>query len=100
ATELSLNQELFRLISAIDTKKMDPVTRRFVEHEIRDFRRSGVDKDEKTRKQITQLRDQITAIGQDFSRNIREDVRFVEVDSESDLAGLPADFIAKHPPGA
>ena len=38
-------------------------------------------------------------IGQEFDRNITDDVRTVEVGSAAELAGLPADYIAAHPPG-
>jgi thimet oligopeptidase len=38
-------------------------------------------------------------IGQEFDRNISNDVRTVEVASAAQLAGLPADYIAAHPPG-
>jgi len=36
--------------------------------------------------------------GQDFARNIREDVRYIELDSAGELEGLPEDFINSHQP--
>ena len=38
-------------------------------------------------------------IGQEFSRNIREDVRRIEIDS-SEVAGLPDGYIRAHAPGS
>ncbi|MDH4049707.1 MAG: Zn-dependent oligopeptidase, partial [Gammaproteobacteria bacterium] len=54
---------------------------------------------ETTRERIRALNDEIVAIGQEFDRNIREDVRYLELDSIDDLAGLPDDYIASHAPG-
>ena len=63
------------------------------------FRLSGVDKDEATRQRIRELNTELVNIGQTFDRNIRDDVRTLELDSVADLAGLPQDYIDAHPPG-
>jgi thimet oligopeptidase len=65
---------------------------------LRDYRRAGVDKDEPTRQELAALHEGMVRTGQKFSRNIREDKRFIELDSEEDLAGLPSDFVAAHQP--
>ena len=67
-----------------------------VEESLAGFRRSGVDKDEATRQQIRDLQNEITAIGNEFDKNIREDVRSVQVEA-SELEGLPQDYIDAHP---
>src|SRR5207247_2047917 len=59
-----------------------------------------VDKDDATRAKITALRDTLVKIGQEFDRNIRGDVRTIQVAGAADLDGLPADFITSHKPGA
>ena len=59
---------------------------------------AGVDKDDATRERIRELNDTIVEIGQEFNRNILEDVRHLELDSTDDLAGLPDDYIAAHQP--
>ena len=38
-------------------------------------------------------------IGQEFDRNIRDDRQTISILPE-ELAGLPADYVATHPPGA
>src|SRR5438093_117303 len=63
------------------------------------FRLAGVDRDVATRDRIKELRDEMTAIGQEFDRTIREDERSIQVDDATALAGLPADFVKAHPPG-
>lgn len=98
-TALNLDRDLFRAFSDLDVTTAKPDTQWVVEKRIRDFRRSGVDKPDDVRAQITALNDELVRIGQDFSRNIREDEREIAVDSATELEGLPADWIAKHPPG-
>jgi thimet oligopeptidase len=98
ATALSLNRDIYNALAALDLTGADQETRYYVEKTLRDFRLAGVDKDEATRKKITALRDELVKIGQDFSRNIREDVRTITVEDASELEGLPADYIARHKP--
>jgi len=98
ATELSLNRPLYEAFSALNVTRKDTETRFAVFKILRDFRRSGVDRDEATRARIKALNDEISEIGSAFDRNINEDVRSVQVDDASELAGLPADYIARHAP--
>ena len=98
-SDASLNRKLFEALKAVDVKKADADTKFLVERTLRDFRRAGVDKDEATRKKVTALREELVQIGQEFDRNIRNDSRTITVESASDLAGLPEDFIKSHPPG-
>jgi thimet oligopeptidase len=80
--------------------KAEAETQYYVQHELRDFRLAGVDKDEATRTRIKALRDTLVKIGQEFDKNIRSDVRTIKVAGAADLGGLPADFITAHKPGA
>ena len=99
ATEISLDRGVFEALRALDLSREDAATRHFLERTLRDFRRAGVDKDDATRGRVRALNEELVRIGQEFSRNIREDVRRVEVDP-ADLAGLPDDYVRAHPPGA
>ncbi|MFQ5839011.1 MAG: M3 family metallopeptidase, partial [Thermoplasmata archaeon] len=98
-TELSLNRPLYEAFAALDVDGEDAETRYAVFKILRDFRRAGVDRDEATRSKIRKLQDEIVAIGQEFERNIREDVRSVQLRQAEELKGLPEDYIASHPPG-
>jgi thimet oligopeptidase len=100
ATELSLNRKVYDAIAALGTNQPDDETRYYVWRTLRDFRLSGVDKDDATRKKIKELNDKIVETGQAFSRNIREDKRTVQVKDAAELAGLPDDYIARHKPDA
>jgi len=71
-----------------------------VAHTLRDYRRAGVDKPPEIRARLKQIDDELTKLGQRFSKNISEDVRSIEVSDPARLAGLPPDFIAAHAPGA
>jgi thimet oligopeptidase len=99
-TDLSLNRAVYDVLSSLDLKGADAETRFYVEKTLRDFRLAGVDKDEPTRKRIKALRDELVLIGQEFARNIRDDKRTVIANDVSELEGLPADYIARHKPGA
>jgi thimet oligopeptidase len=100
ATEISLDRRVFDAIRAMDLEAADPVTRHYVDRILRDFRLAGVDQDSATRTRIKELRDELVLIGQEFDRNLRNDVRTIEVASAAELDGLPADYIAAHRPGA
>ena len=98
-TELSLNRELFDSLNGLDPKDASgPVEKRLLEHALRDFRRSGVDRDEATRERIRALREELVLIGQEFDRNIiMGGKEFVVQDGHAGLEGLPEDFLAAHP---
>ena len=99
ATELSLDPRLHRALAALDLAGADAVDRHLVEKSLRDFRRAGVDRDDATRARVAALHDELVRIGQEFGRNIRDDVRALEVEPAA-LDGLPDDWRAAHPPGA
>ncbi len=98
ATELGLNRELYDAVAALDVSGEGEATRYAVNKILRDFHLAGVDRDDATRARVKALRDEITAIGQEFDKNIREDVRTIRV-GPADLEGLPDDFVKAHPPG-
>ena len=99
-TTISLSRPLYDAVSVVDVSKEDEVTQRYFKHVLRDFRRSGVNKDAATRDQVRKLTDELVQIGQTFGKNIRSSVRSIEVDSAEALAGLPQDYIESHKPGA
>jgi thimet oligopeptidase len=98
STELSLDRGLYDALAALDVSGRDGATRHLVEKSLRDFRRAGVDRDEATRARVRALREELVRIGQEFGRNVKDDVRRVELAPE-DLDGLPEDWRRAHPPG-
>jgi thimet oligopeptidase len=98
ATELSLEPRLYDALRALDLEGLDPPSRHLAEKALRDFRRAGVDRGEPTRARVRALRDELVRIGQEFGRNIKDDVRTLSIEP-SELDGLPEDFRRSHPPG-
>ena len=97
-TEMSLNRKLYDAISAMKLTGADSETQYYVEKTLRDFRLSGVDKDEATRDKIKKLQEELVLVSQEFGRNIREDKSSITC-TAAELAGLPQDFIDRHKPG-
>ncbi len=99
STELSLDRGVYEALAAVDLAGADAATRYYVEKSLRDFRRAGVDRDEATRAKVRALREALVKIGQEFGRNIKDDVRRLELEPEA-LEGLPEDWRKAHAPGA
>lgn len=95
-TELSLDRGLYDALAKVDAKKLDAVGAFWLFKMLREFRRGGVDRDEPTRAKVKSLNEELVKIGQAFGRNIRDDVRSVELEVK-ELDGLPPDWLAAHP---
>jgi thimet oligopeptidase len=98
-TDLSLNQKVYQRLAAIPLPANDPPTRHYLERTLLEYRLSGVDKDDATRAQIRALQDKITALSLTFERNVADGTLKIAA-TKAELEGLPADYIAKHPPAA
>ncbi len=99
-TALSLNPAVYHALAAVDASHADAATQYYLKRTLLEFRLSGVDKDDATRAKIRALSDDITKLSSQFGRNIQESQLKVVVKNASELAGLPADFIAGHKPAA
>jgi len=97
-SELSLSRPFYERVAAIDLTQIDDLDKRFVNHMLKDFRRSGVDKDDATRQQIKQLNEEINLIAQTFDKNIRDGAKKLVLNSVDDLKGLSQDYIDSHKP--
>ncbi|MCU1537992.1 MAG: Thimet oligopeptidase [Humibacillus sp.] len=95
-TDLGLDTQLYAVLAGLDATGLDDDARRVLERTLRDFRRSGVDRDEATRNRLRELSQRAVLLSQEFSKNIREDVRSVRLRPEQ-LDGLPADWVEAHP---
>ncbi|MEC3914810.1 M3 family metallopeptidase [Nocardia sp. CDC160] len=95
-TDRDLDRALYDIVAATETGGLDEQALRMRAHVLRDFRRTGVDRDEATRDRLREISERLVVLDQDFGRAIREDVRELRLTPEQ-LDGLPADFIAAHP---
>ncbi|MBU1537305.1 Zn-dependent oligopeptidase [Myxococcota bacterium] len=91
-TAVNLDTGLYITLSKVNTSGLDAMSVRFVKKLLLDYKRAGIDKDEATRTKLKALQAKMTTLGQQFDRNIKEDVRFIMV-KKADLKGLPQDFI-------
>ncbi len=97
--ELSLNRDVYQALAQIDARDTDPAARHYLERTLLQYRLAGVDKDDATRARIKELQDKATLLALTFARNVQEGGKTVEVESATDLDGLPPDFVAAHPAG-
>lgn len=95
-TDRSLDRALYEVVAGT-ADDGDDQQRRFRERVLREFRRSGVDRDDSVRDRVREIADRLTVLDQDFGRAIRDDVRSIRIRPDQ-LDGLPADYIAAHPP--
>src|SRR5512132_1496356 len=101
ATRLSVrfaqSRPIFDALSAVDRSQLDAHARRAIDLTLMDMKRAGVALDELRRTRAQELRERITQLSQAYGRNLRDDVRTVEL-AASALDGTPADYRAAHPP--
>jgi thimet oligopeptidase len=98
-TDLSLNRDVYKALSALDLSRADTKTKYYVTRQLLLYRQSGVDKDDATRARLRKLSDELTETVSAFERNISDDMRTTEADP-AELKGLPQDYIDRHKPGA
>ena len=98
-TDISLDKDMYNVLASLDGSKLDPAGSYFLRTSLRDYHRSGVDRDDATRAKIRQLQDELVKIGQEFEQNIPADVRTLQLDA-SQLDGLPEDYKLAHKPDA
>jgi thimet oligopeptidase len=96
ATDVSMDRGLYDAAASVDISGSDALTKRFVDKMLRDFRRAGVDKSADVRERLGAIQEELVALTQTFGKNVREDVKTLEVAPEK-LTGLPKDFIEAHP---
>ena len=98
-SEITLDRGVYDVVAALDLSGEDDGTKYWIAQDLADFKRAGVNRDDATRARVKALRDEITTLGNKFESNVNEDATKVSL-APSALAGLPADYIAKHPAGS
>jgi thimet oligopeptidase len=92
-TDLGLHPELYAALRAVPMTALLPAAKHLLEKELRDFRLNGADGPESVRARVKQLRDELQATAQEFSRNLLNGQRTI-VASSAEAEGLPADFVS------
>ena len=97
-TAVSLSRPIYNRLKALPMPA-DSTTRRILTRTLQAYDRAGVAGDAAARARVTALQDKITADGLAFDANIANGRKSVTA-TPAELAGLPADYIKAHPPGA
>jgi thimet oligopeptidase len=97
-TRLSLSKPIYDRLASIDETTLNEREAFLLARTLRDYRRSGIDKDEETRGKVRALNAELAEISSEFSKNLREIQGSVQLDSVTALDGLPQDFIDAHQP--
>jgi thimet oligopeptidase len=99
ATKIGMSRPIYERLQATQKAGVAPELRYMLTRQIDNYRRGGVDKDERTRRRIAALQDEITATNLELQKNIRDDIRIVKARPD-ELAMLPKDFLDTHKPGS
>jgi thimet oligopeptidase len=97
-TALSLNRVVYQALAAVPAAHADPATQYYLRRQLLEFRLAGVDKDDAARARLKVLNDELTEETSAFERNINDGQKIIEVQSASELAGLPRDYLDRHKP--
>lgn len=98
STEIALSRPIYDGLKAIPAPQDDPVTAYYLSRQLAEYERSGVSLDGAKRAQVKALQDELNELGSEFDQNIANGRGRIKALS-SELAGLPADWIASHKPG-
>ncbi len=96
AVALGLNPAVYRALESVDVSGEDAATRYYMERTLLGYKLAGVDRDDATRAKVRELADHMTELSMAFSRTVQDDVRKIVVENPNELAGLPADYLARH----
>ncbi len=98
-TSLWLDPKLARVVKRYAAKQevLSPARARLLERTLRDFRRNGLDLDEKGQARLRELNEQLTKLGLDFDTNLAESHLTISA-TPSELEGLPKEWLQSHPP--
>lgn len=98
-SDINLSRPIYDRLVKVDLTKLSESERYYAEHTRRLFESAGVGLSETQRARVRELNAEIVKLGQVFLTNMREDTRYVALTAE-ELAGLPEDFVARHPADA
>ena len=96
SANLMLDNRVYTAIKSVDISLADANAKRMVTLTLRDFKRAGVELDDSGRTRMKQIEDDLTKLGQEFEKNVDDDVRKIEIKDPAQLTGLPAEWIDAH----
>jgi thimet oligopeptidase len=99
-TRLMHSRWIYEALGALDQSSVDPLAWRAAMLTRQDMLRAGVALSDEQRTTARALREDLAQLEQEFARNIRNDVRQIQLMGPEELDGLPTDYVLAHPPGA
>lgn len=97
-SQIGLSRPIYDRLAAVDASAADPETNLYLSRTLAEFERGGVALDDTNRARVQALREELAQISTEFADNIANGRQVLKVEP-AELAGLPADYIAAHPPG-
>jgi Zn-dependent oligopeptidase len=97
--ERRLDPRVYAMLRAIDTTPADAEARYYIREQLAVFRRDGVDRDDTTRARLAALQTILLRLQQTFEGNIQADSTAVTFASDTELAGMPPDWVAERRAG-
>jgi|CXWL01.1.fsa_nt_gi Zn-dependent oligopeptidase len=96
SVETYAREDLYRALKDYASKgdALSGESKRLVDKQLLDFKRSGLELTKERRKEVLDLRKKIVELQLAFSKNVNEQKDFA-LFSKEELEGLPADFIAR-----
>ncbi|MBT9561128.1 MAG: hypothetical protein IV100_34210, partial [Myxococcales bacterium] len=98
--DVVMSRAIYQSLAKEDHSSATDEARRAHRLILREFKRSGVDQDDAARDRLKAIFERMVLLGQEYQKNASADVRYVEIDSEARLAGMPEDWIAARRPKA
>ena len=88
-----LDKRIYDRFATIDLDSLDPETRRYVEEELREFKRSGIELNDDDKAQLRELDAELSGLEVEFRQRVTTamDDNAAVFDNEDELAGLSAD---------
>ncbi len=96
SVRISQSRPIYDALTSVDRSALDAHARRALDLTLQDMRRAGAGLDEAARAKVLHIRQRITELSQSYARNLRDDVRTVELPASA-LKELPADYRDAHP---
>ncbi len=99
SNSLSLNEEVYKAIKKYsesnEARWLKGYKKKFIKETIREFERNGFELLEQDRDELRTIKNQLSDLANEFSRNIAEHYDQIII-SEQDIEGLPEDYKNRH----
>eukprot|EP01084_Bolivina_argentea_P115611 205570_1 len=93
--EVSMRKDVYKVLKAysekIDKSTLSAEWQRYLEHELRDYRRAGLDLDDENHEKVKKIKKRMSELSSKFSKNLNEE-NTAFIMEEKELNGMTDDF--------